>query len=334
MESITTYDKLLEIFLVTFNRSVCLDNTLSQLKDSLFAKCRFTVLDNCSTDDTSNVIDKYRNYFLDFHVVRHNRNIGGDKNFLRAVELSKAVYTWVLCDDDSYDFSHASEIIEAVESFNFDLIYVASRSSVQLGWEKYGATHVKDLFKDKARYHRACAFWPALIFKSEQFDNRCYIDAPYLFPSLLFVNKSINENFSIYVSEYEIVKRYEGSVMEISPLYLFKEWVENTRLIRDKKLRSFIVEQWTDKGFFKTLFFWIAIEKAYKREGFAKRLTDIFFALTPNLKIKFAFLFPVMIVPLPLKWLFKARKLVYKMIGSGQNEMPPSHFEDISTVNK
>lgn len=332
MESKTSYENILEIFLITFNRSACLDNTLNQLKDSPFARCRFTVLDNCSTDDTPQIIAKYKDDFPRYRIIRHIRNIGGDNNYLRAVELSTALYTWIICDDDNYDFTHVSEVIAAIESCNYDLIYVASRSETQLRWKRSGGTTVKELINDGAWYHRGCTFWPSLIFKSAQFDNCCYINAPYLFPSVEFINKTIRDDLPIFVSEQETVIRFDGSVMEVTPLYQFKEWVENSVSAGDNKTRSMIIEQFTVKGFIASLVFWIALEKALHRAGYLKRLVDIFFALTPKLRLKYLLMLPVMVIPIPKSVLLAARKFVYGIIGDNNvQNLPPIDYADISS---
>jgi glycosyltransferase involved in cell wall biosynthesis len=329
MKKNTSLDTVLEIFLITCNRSACLDNTLRQLKDSPFARCRFTLLDNCSTDDTPNIAEQYRDQFPNYRIIRHNRNIGGDNNFLRAVELSTSLYTWILCDDDNYDFTYAQEIISEIESCKYDLIYVASRSSEQMGWPGFGETTVGQLIREGARYHRASAFWPSLIFKTERFDNYCFINAPYLFPSMLFINKAVRDDFLIYVSKHEIVIRSQGSTMEISPLYLYKEWLTNSLIISDKNIRSMVIDQWTDKGFLKTLFFWIALEKANHAEGYFKRLVDIMFALTFRQRMKFMLLLPVMIVPIPKTILMRTREIAYRIIGQKDSrELPPIEREE------
>lgn len=325
-------EQMLEIFLITFNRCARLDNALAQLLKSPFARVRITVLDNCSPDDTPFVVAKYRDKFPDFHSVRHNRNIGGDNNYLRAVELSNAAYTWVVCDDDDFDFSAAGEVIEALESDAFDLLYVASRSPHQLNWQGYGATSAKKLIRGGARYYYGCTFWPALIFRTRLFDTYCFINAPYLFPPLEFINKSINEDFPVYVARQEIVVRFDANIPEVSPLYLYKEWVANAAKIKDVGLRYTIIEQFTKQGFLKSLFFWIALEKAKKRELFFKRLVDIFFGLTPWQRCKFFLLVPVMIIPVREKWLLKFREMVYRILANKRaDELPTTQIDDFSS---
>jgi glycosyltransferase involved in cell wall biosynthesis len=328
MDTLSRLEALLEIFLITYNRSPSLDNTLRQLKDSPFAGCRLTVLDNCSTDDTPEITVKYLEHFPNYRIIRHPRNIGGDYNFLRAVELSTYFYTWILCDDDNYDFTHADKVIDAVVRCRYELIYVASRSPVQLGWKGFGETSARQLISEGARYHRACCFWPALIFRAESYTNFCYQNAPHLFPSMKFLNRAIDFNFLTYVSEYEIVIRTDACTSENSPLILYKAWVENAALIEDSELQRYVIEQWTDKGFMKTLFFWIAVDRSKHVAGYWKRLVDILFALTPRQRLKFLALLPVMIVPLPMPLLIRAREFIYRIMGHKDiKNLPPIHEE-------
>lgn len=324
-----TLENSLEIFLITYNRNEFLENTLVQLRESPFARCRITILDNCSTDLTQQVTAQFSDRFPNFRVIRHNRNIGGDYNFLRAVELSTSVYTWILCDDDSYDFTHADEVVAAVESHRYDLVYVASRSPVQLGCSRFGGTTVRQLMREGARCHRAFAFWPSLIFRTEQYENYCLHNAPFLFPSFNFISKSVMEDFSIYVSEHEMVIRFLENKGEIHPLKMYKEWVANAARIPDMQLRGSVIEQWTDKGFLRTLVFWIALERSRQATGYWKQLIDILFALTPWQKVQFVMLFPVMIIPIPLPLLKHAREVVYRMMGHEDvSTLPPIEIEE------
>jgi hypothetical protein len=183
---------------------------------------------------------------------------------------------------------------------------------------------VHQLINDGATYHRGCTFLPALIFKTDLFDNHCYHDAPRIFPSFLFINKSINDNFSIYVAKHELIIRGIDCVMEISPLYLYTEWVTNAAKLKDPQLREKIIAQCTGHGFIKTLGFWIALEKANHVDGYWKRLVDIFFALSIRQRLKFILLLPVMVIPIPKPFLIRARKLIYRLLGQTDvTKLPP-----------
>ena len=120
-------EEKLEIVLITYNRYKDLNNTLKQFYDGPFSDCKFTILDNCSDDKTKEICEKYQNLFPNINIIRHLKNIGGNANILRAVETSTSLYTWVICDDDSYDFSECQDIINAINSGKYDLISPGSQ---------------------------------------------------------------------------------------------------------------------------------------------------------------------------------------------------------------
>ena len=92
-------DKL-QIILVSYNRCKKLRKTLAKIlgHDSPIRNCSITILDNKSTDGTSEFIEflckKHQNIV---HVI-HNRNIGGNANIARAFEIASMQYLWILCD--------------------------------------------------------------------------------------------------------------------------------------------------------------------------------------------------------------------------------------------
>ena len=66
-------------------------------------------------------------------IVRHPKNIGANPNILRAVETSNSIYTWIICDDDFYDFSDCLDIIDAINSEKFDLISPGTQYEKKMG---------------------------------------------------------------------------------------------------------------------------------------------------------------------------------------------------------
>lgn len=108
----------LELFLITYNRKDKLQQTLRSLLDeqSPLSHRPLTVLDNASTDGTSEWLQSFCPAYPHIHYIRHSKNIGGNANIARAFEMARAEYVWVLCDDDSYDFSHWDECLRALQS--------------------------------------------------------------------------------------------------------------------------------------------------------------------------------------------------------------------------
>lgn len=111
----TIKDKL-DIVLVTYNRLTYLKNTLEQLFDSKSPIKDFdiTILDNASTDGSSELIQEYAKNHKNIKHIRHNRNISGNANIARAFEHGKKEYIWVICDDDYFHWEFWDEVENAI----------------------------------------------------------------------------------------------------------------------------------------------------------------------------------------------------------------------------
>lgn len=102
----------LQIFIVTYNRARYLRRTLTQLlaETSPVRNCEIVVLDNHSTDETRDVVKEFAP-MRNVTIVTHPRNIGGNANIVRAMELARPnSYVWTLGDDDFYDFANWHEV--------------------------------------------------------------------------------------------------------------------------------------------------------------------------------------------------------------------------------
>lgn len=111
-----TTDRL-QIFIITYNRARYLRRTLTQLlaETSPVRNCEIVILDNHSTDETRNVAHEFASG-RNITIITHPRNIGGNGNIVRAMELARPnSYVWTLGDDDFYDFANWAEVEQAME---------------------------------------------------------------------------------------------------------------------------------------------------------------------------------------------------------------------------
>ena len=115
--------------LITYNRRLALSRTLDRVfaDDSPIRGCSVTVLDNCSTDGTGDMLAALAAGHPNLTVVTHRRNIGGNANIVRAFESASRRYIWVLCDDDDFDWSRWPPVAEALASDEYDLIFTVSQ---------------------------------------------------------------------------------------------------------------------------------------------------------------------------------------------------------------
>lgn len=317
---------ILEIFLITYNRAESLDSTLRKLKDSPFTSCRFTVLDNCSTDNTPRVAERYRECFDNYRIVRHHINIGGDANYLRAVELSRSRFTWIICDDDSYDFAAAAEVFTVLEKNSSDLVIVGP---VHPSMMTRGVTGLMgELVNAGFLPHFTISFFPAAIFRTDLFDYDSLVKGFRLsanrYPNFAFINKMVEKNVRVFIPSREIVIRNDVNDSVLSPLSWYNGWITCCLTINDRNLRIRTMKQATAKrGFFPSLCFWIILERHINRAGYVRNLLNIFSLLPMMAKLSFLLLFPVMVIPLPLGLMVWVRKVIYRLMRVPDHEVPP-----------
>jgi abequosyltransferase len=99
---------LLTIALPTYNRADLLDRQLKWLADEvtgLDGRCEVLVSDNCSTDATPEVIERWSTAFGGIPVRhrRHRRNLGAVRNIFSCIEDAAGRFVWTISDDDPFD---------------------------------------------------------------------------------------------------------------------------------------------------------------------------------------------------------------------------------------
>lgn len=223
----SSFHEMLEIILVTYNRSRHLETTLERLRQSPLAACRFTVIDNGSTDATPEVCAKYQKIYPNFFIRRNPFNVGISGNYLRALETASSQYTWIICDDDDFDFTHFDEIIEAVTSNKYDFISVnVPNHSVMPKGEVIRAA---DLIKDgRYNFFYTGSFIPCSIFRPSlikpEMMLRGYYSIHTIFSNLYFLVYAVKQNALVYVTKHEfIINRQEN--VGYRPLHLVIGWM-------------------------------------------------------------------------------------------------------------
>jgi glycosyltransferase involved in cell wall biosynthesis len=97
--------KLLTIAIPTYNRAKLLDAQLAWLARAvkgLENEIEIFVSDNCSTDNTQDVIKKWKAHLsnITFNSFRNVENIGVMKNIMNCLNSANTKYVWAIGDDD------------------------------------------------------------------------------------------------------------------------------------------------------------------------------------------------------------------------------------------
>ncbi|MBD2167181.1 glycosyltransferase family 2 protein [Calothrix membranacea FACHB-236] len=98
-------NKLLTIAIPTYNRAELLDKQLAWLAQAIKgfeSDCEILVSDNCSTDKTPEIIQKWQSILsnITFRANRHAENLGVMKNILYCLNAATTKYVWTIGDDD------------------------------------------------------------------------------------------------------------------------------------------------------------------------------------------------------------------------------------------
>jgi|GEM_PF-362071 glycosyltransferase involved in cell wall biosynthesis len=117
---------LLSFAIPTYNRAKCLDQLLGALLKQLDDESRVEVIvsDNASTDNTSTVVEMYRQQGLPVRYLRNETNRGPDFNILQCYEQAIGRYVWVFGDDDMILPGSIEAILKHLECGAYDLIHL------------------------------------------------------------------------------------------------------------------------------------------------------------------------------------------------------------------
>ncbi|MEN9918142.1 MAG: hypothetical protein RL662_578 [Bacteroidota bacterium] len=119
---------LLSLCIPTYNRAKFLDVSLNRIKDQFIGIAKedieLIISDNCSTDDTPQVVDKYLNDGLPIRYIRNATNLGMDGNFVQCSRLAQGKYLWVLGDDDFLKENALTKILEVLRKDTYGLVHL------------------------------------------------------------------------------------------------------------------------------------------------------------------------------------------------------------------
>ena len=235
------------IFIITYNRPQQLRETLSRLLGSPFAHCSITVLDNCSTDEACAAVQQeFLEPTLTFH--RNITNIGASANALQAFLMSRTPYTWVLCDDDLFDFSDVGDVEKILQDGAATLVMVGGhREDVRAG---AGVTaSPKQLMKlpVAVNYYRDLSFLPSTIYRTDF--ARAHIAAGYdycrfNYPHMALGLAAVSTEAPVYVSRHRLVTASIGTQSYTRSAQL-DWWYDLSLTVTDvEERRRVLTSQW------------------------------------------------------------------------------------------
>lgn len=143
---------LLSICIPTYNGAKTIKNMLNILLPQVNDNVEIIISDNCSTDETPNIIKGYQSIY-NIKYIRNEVNIGPDANFLQCMNLASGKFTYLLSDDDILVEGALEKILNYLNKYpDVSLVYLDSvgfsQKYIDVSNCHYYPEHVKKVDKD------------------------------------------------------------------------------------------------------------------------------------------------------------------------------------------
>lgn len=227
-------NKLLSICIPTYNRAWCLKELIKELKlqitDDLKDNVEVIFSDNCSSDDTRDLLIEYEKSSSYVKYNRNNQNIGFAQNYLKVVSYASGLYTWVLGDDDLPSKNAVKELLGEIKKrekidiilFNFvqkdvhmqKLIkdYIAFVDK-ELEFNLSNDSELSQYLKNANYSHVLFSYISSYIFKTSKFSSynikKIYQNHPFI--HLFYIWQQRNKDLRLYYTNKSLVINRSGN---------------------------------------------------------------------------------------------------------------------------
>ncbi len=162
-------EKILTIGVPTYNRAIFLDKALGILLPQVQlynSKIQVLISNNSSTDNTDDVIDKYKKKGYAFDYFRQPENLGPEGNFTYIYNSVKTKYLWLLSDDDILFPGAVSKIMSVLSTHDIGVLYLNNvwSNDESLTGESFDNSRLKfSVYHDSSKFIQRIHYWITFI---------------------------------------------------------------------------------------------------------------------------------------------------------------------------
>ena len=215
---------LLTIAIPTFNRSsyldLCLKSVCSQV-DGYENIVEIIVSDNFSSDNTTDIVNKYVNSGHKIKYIKNKENIGAENNFIRCLNLSTGKYLHIFGDDDVLLPGALSEIINIISENDYGIVHLNSYG-FENEYHSDKRYKIKSdnicVYKDKQNFIYDINIMLTFIsgnivnkkFIEKQFDNEKFVGSG-IIQFYWYISAILNSEKNIYIKKYCVAGKTDNS---------------------------------------------------------------------------------------------------------------------------
>lgn len=123
------------VIIPNYNHAAYLKQRIDSVIDQTYQDFEVIILDDCSKDDSKNVIEQYRNHPRVSHIVYNEENSGSTfMQWKKGVELAKGEWIWIAESDDWAELTFLEKLLKlGREDSAIGLLYCSSYSAEETG---------------------------------------------------------------------------------------------------------------------------------------------------------------------------------------------------------
>nr|WP_294899522.1 glycosyltransferase family 2 protein [uncultured Pedobacter sp.] len=115
------------VIIPNFNHACYLKQRIDSVLNQSFKDFEVIILDDCSTDDSKQVIEAYRNHEKVKHIILNDANSGSTfKQWKKGMSIAQGEYIWIAESDDYCDLNFLKVAIKSLEKNCADLFFAKS----------------------------------------------------------------------------------------------------------------------------------------------------------------------------------------------------------------
>lgn len=252
---------LLSVLIPTFNREKYLEKALTiffkQITNDIKEKIEIIVSDNCSIDNTEELLKKFDKRAkidgVNFKFSKNEENIGPDGNFLKLIKSSKGKFCWIFGDDEFLLKDGLDKIIKLLDkNSQVGLLYIGNQN-LKNRKEKFNKDETQNFIKN---VNYMISFITANIFNKKYIDWKIdyenykgsnLIQEKFYFQSILKSKENIYLSDEIFTTEradnignYKLFETFGKNQNNIFNFFIDKGLKTTTiDFINKKMLREF-----------------------------------------------------------------------------------------------
>ena len=110
---------MVSVIIPNYNHDKYLDVRIQSILNQTYQDFEIIILDDCSTDNSKAVIERYRDNDHVSHIVYNEKNSGTTfKQWEKGIELAKGDLLWIAESDDSCDCNFLDSLIPKFENMH------------------------------------------------------------------------------------------------------------------------------------------------------------------------------------------------------------------------